>query len=267
MSYDPYYDFEEDVQPTDEWMYQLYGSPQFDSGVNPLPGKTLAQDRSYMNDLMKQTGLSIPMLAGTMNEGAGDDGGVSALKQLYGSNPQYARIFEALESGNDPDTAVKGVIDEFGIDEFDDTTIDRLYDVADKYGQGRMGSGADRSRQFTMANGKKFEGDPDINGFATEHQLMGAPSDGKYTGELMKRYAQSQGRDLGRGKRGSALPTAWRKPTGRPNAAGGVSKEVQDAIAAVAKWRMQESRQTNVRSDANKDMMRNILTYRSVYGI
>lgn len=272
--YDPYND-NQDPYGVDEWMYTLMASPQWSAQVNPLPGSTLAQDRAWLNDLQKQTGLQlVPLLTGQTQPVAPFQ---SETKAMYGANPMYGKLIEAIDSGNDPDTAVAGVASEFGVSLSDPAVAERLTGIADSYARekfqyNQQAQGPQGMNKFT-ANGKTYEGSPDVMGFANEHELMGSPTAQGLSQDLLRQYAS---------KNRSARPAARPEDVirgvvnraagafgGGPKEAvgGGVSKEVQDAIGRVAAMRVAKAKTTNVRSDANRDAMQKVLTHRALYGV
>lgn len=290
---DPYYD--PFVDQTDGDLIAMY------SGMNPqLYGADPAKRLNMYQDLMSSLGFDIAQLAGTSSPEAEQyQAPMNQTGAIYGSDPTHASVFQAIEDGADPISAAKAARDQ-GVFEGTAEDFTRLVDIATQYAgervknqQDQMSWQAENSGGYTMPDGSKYKQSPlggnDINGTASEFDLLGAPDAeslfNQYASERMAKPKMTPGAGIsasagpaasgGFGWSAGAAPTAPRtdadkkKPAavagpniqprnvGAPLLAGGdyfANKTAKDSINK----RVDQAKNTRVRSDANINAMRRI---------
>lgn len=293
----------------DEFMFDMFDSPQYQDGGG-MPGKSASQKLAFLKSIMSATGLPLTQLLGGGVTHDPVAPYVNQTLQMYGSSPMYQEAFGSIEAGADPQTVMKNLLDpniskEFGIDPSDATTTSRIYDTLQAYARDRV-QGRQYEREnvsegntFTLANGKKYNGDPNIMGQASEYDLMGRQD----PQELLKQFAAQRatkyeahdratpgGVDLApgiqrlNGRVYNDSGTSYSAPLGTPGyGSAQMEKDLQNApmsgreldpnssyyksLQSTMKRRVEQSKTNMVRSDANSSAMRNILALRALIGM
>lgn len=290
---DPYYDPYQDMGEGD--MLAMYAQ------MNPqLFGNDPAKRLNYYQDLMSTLGTDLVQTAGVSNPAAEQyQAPMNQTGSIYGSDPFYASIFQAIEEGKDPITAAKLARDQLGYKGTPEEFNQQVVSVATQYAgervknqQDEMSWQAENGGGYTMPDGSKYKQTPlggnDVRATASEYELMGAPD----PEALFQQYLQQNGTrpkmTPGAGMSASAGPEnsngfGWtagaapaasrtdadkkRKPeaaaaniqqrNAAPRLAGGnffLEKAAKDSINK----RVDQSKDTQVRSDANRNLMRRI---------
>ncbi len=290
---DPYMDPYQDMGEGD--MLAMYAQ------MNPqLFGNDPAKRLNYYQDLMSTLGTDLVQTAGVTNPAA--EQYMEPMNQtgaIYGSDPLYASVFQAIEDGKDPITASKLAKDAGLFKGTDQEFNDRVVSVATQYAGERVQNQQARSQWeaengggWSMPDGSKYKQTPlggnDVRATASEYELMGSPD----PQALFDQYLQQNGtrpkmtpgagisasagpaNSNGFGWSAGATPTAPRtdadkkKPAAvadpntqprnaAPRLAGGnffLEKAAKDSINK----RVDQSKNTSVRSDANRNLMRRI---------
>lgn len=186
-------------QVSDEDMLALYSGIQ-----GQLPGGKPKDRLSFLSSMSNMLGFNPVALAGVENPDPKmadpfvDPGNATA--DVYGSNPLYASVFDAIDAGADPVSAVKAAKDsgQFGAMWTDADQQQNLQIATDyakekvkgnqAYQEWEAKTGA-KAQGYTAPDGSKYKQSPmggnDINGFASEYELLGAPSEA----DLVSQYA------------------------------------------------------------------------------
>ena len=279
FSTDPYQDM------TDGDLMMMYAQ------MNPqLYGDNPAKRLNFLQDLESSLGFSLAQTAGTTDPAAQQyQAPINQTGAIYGTDPFYASIFQAIEEGKDPITAAKLARDQLGYQGTPEEFNQQVVSVATQYAGERVKNQqeqasweAENGGGWTMPDGSKAKQTPlggnDIRATASEYDLLGAPD----VDQLMAQYAQSKTPSVTPGKfqSASAGPEkdgfGWRaapQAAGtaqtrqgqiQPNAnkptqlAGGdyfANKVAKDSISK----RVDQSKNTQIRSDANRNAMRRIM--------
>lgn len=288
MSYDPYYqDPYQDMGEGDLMAMYAQMNPQ-------LYGDDPAKRLNYYQDIMSTLGTDLIQTAGTTAPPAPQF--VEPTNQtgaIYGNDQFYASIFQAIEEGANPIAAAKQAREQLGWSGTDDEFNQQVVRVATDYAGERVknqgaraqweAENADAIGGYSMPDGSKYKQTPlggnDVRATASEFDLLGAPD----VDQLMAQYAQSKSPSVAPGKFQSATAGVggdgfgWQvaPPQGpgpasaraqvsvQPNAnkptqlAGGdffANKVARDSINK----RVDTAKNTQVRSDANRNLMRRI---------
>ncbi len=188
-------------QLSDEDMLALYSGIQ-----GQLPGGKPKDRLSFLSSMSNMLGFNPVALAGVENPDPKaadpfvDPGNVTS--ETYAGNPLYDTIFQMIDQGADPVTAVKKAKDsgQFGSiwtaeDEKQNLQIAVDY-KKEEVGRTQAQQAWDtktsaKTAAYTAPDGSKYKQSPmggnDINGFASEYDLLGAPSEQ----DLISEYAAS----------------------------------------------------------------------------
>ena len=168
-----------------------------------LPGAKPKDRLSFLNSMSNMLGFNPVALAGVQNpeqdipqwtETPNETG------MTYGSNPLYASIFQAIDNGADPISAAKAAKDSGQFGTMTDADFNRNIEIATKYAGENAAQvsaktkfeaeNADKIGGYTAPDGSKYKQSPmggnDINGWASEYDLLGTPSEQ----DLVAQYAQ-----------------------------------------------------------------------------
>ena len=185
--YDPYQDMGEGD------LINMY------AGMNPaLFGSDPAKRLNYYQDLMSSLGFDLIQTAGTTRP----EQFTPQMNQtgvMYGSNPFYASIFQAIEDGSDPISAATAARDQLGFNGTDEDFNSQVVSIATQYAGERVKNqqaeaefNATNGGGWTMPDGSKYKQTPlggnDIRATANEYDLLGAPS----VGGLVNAYAAAE---------------------------------------------------------------------------
>lgn len=288
---------------TDQFMWDLYGSPQFGQDEAGLPGDSVSKRMSMLKSIMSTTGIPIVQLLGLDPATMGgqeqqDPLPVNQTGAMYGSNPMYASAFAAIDEGKDPESVYQTLVSkaqDYGFDPNDPTATDRIFSTVLNYAKDKVGVQEAAAKQsagsgstFTLPSGKKIHGGPDIMGFQSEFDLLGQPQ----VADLMSQYAASMrpknmkhtvsrkgGVDVAPGfeQVGSTVfgPNGFKQKVGssqegydlaQNSAVAGLSKNQRFQAERVFNKRINSSKQNMVRSDANANAMRAVLALRNLVG-
>lgn len=304
MSYDDFYS----GQGQDEdlmFLMQLFGSPQFEDGANQgMPGDTFSSRMANLKNIEYITGIPITQLMGGGSTGeAGEmpQMDTSYTAQVYGSNPMYADAFKAIDSGVDPQTVYQEMLNkrkEYGI-AFDDGSpeyqdwADRTYGVLNDYAFENTKAKSEYEKAMSEYEGnagntftigsKKYQGSPDINGMASQAQLLGLGSEQDLIRSVADQRQQQrmagasqadrQGYQTAQSLKGSKSMAPLtdlgvrRAQMAEKNIDGSFNpfqKYFDQKLLAPAYQRAQN---TMVRSDANSEAMRKIMALRAIMGV
>ena len=292
---DPYMDPYQDMGEGD--MLAMYAQ------MNPqLFGNDPAKRLNYYQDLMSTLGTDLVQTAGVTNPAA--EQYMEPMNQtgsIYGSDQRFASIFQAIEEGADPISAVRAAREQLGLpegmtlEEYNQTILPVATQYASEKVQNQQARSqweAENGGGWSMPDGSKYKQTPlggnDVRATASEYELMGSPD----PQALFDQYLQQNGtrpkmtpgagisasagpaNSNGFGWSAGATPTAPRtdadkkKPTAvadpntqprnaAPRLAGGnffLEKAAKDSINK----RVDQSKNTQVRSDANRNLMRRI---------
>lgn len=256
----------------DQFLYDLYGSPQYQEDAG-MPGDTFSKRASALKSIMSMTGLPLPQLLGgnfTQDQQAPV---VNTVGQMYGTNPMYKQAFEAIDSGNDPDTVLKHLIDSGAVDATDQNVVGHVFSTIENYAKENQDNAAKLAAQgqdasYTLSNGKTFKGDPGIMGWSSEHDLLGNPD----VRSLMEQYAASRPRvqqqsvpQYGSRHNMVAAP-AWSAMAQHTNQAPALNAMQQQMFKGWMQPRIDQSKTNMVRSDANAAAMQSMLALRALIG-
>jgi hypothetical protein len=256
----------------DAFLMTLMATPQYgDSSLQNGLGSTLAKKVNQWQDIEQLLGIPLTQLAG-----GNMSPDVTAVKpsynrQVYGNDPMYAHAFDLLDSGAPPTAALNELVKnakQYGVDpnaaDFKDWK-DQTFKVLTDYGfenaknayeaQSAGAGGVPGADTYTLSNGKKFHGSPDVFGFKSEFDLMGAPT----ADSVVEQYAASKGKSV-QGANRSTGPMA--PVTTAPK----LSKVEGIWAKKLAEGRLAGSKSNMVRSDANADLTRRILFMRNMLG-
>jgi hypothetical protein len=193
-NYDPYQDM------TDGDMLAMYAQ------MNPqLFGKDPAKRLNYMQDLFQTLGTDLVQTAGVTNPANEVPQYLEPMNQtgsIYGSDPLYASVFQAIEDGADPISAAKAAKDAGLFTGTPEEFNTQVVSVATQYAgekvknqQARLQWEADNAEAiggWTMPDGSKTKGTPlggnDVRATASEYDLAGYNAD-----DLFKQYQERMG--------------------------------------------------------------------------
>lgn len=277
MSYDPGYDPNYDPngdpwggfsgntggsgQSENDFINMLFGAG---AGGAQMPGKTAAQRLAYLKSFESLLGVPMTALAGQAGQGSSvaPPPFVSQQRAIYGDNPMYKNVFDAIDNHVDPDTALKMA----GVKPVaDDPNSAVVRQAAVDYATEKVRYNQDLQKQqtatFTKPDGSKYKNAPlggtDIFGTASEFDLMGAPTEQT----LVDQYVKSLGT-----KRQTGTKTTMNVGPHGP-AVGTPSKAQRSLATRVANHRITQAKGTQVRSDANANLMRRILAAKTLLGL
>lgn len=268
--YDPYASYygntDASGQSEDELIAMLYGAGA--SGASS-PGKTAANRLSYLKSFEGLIGVPMTALAGQAGVSQETLPFMSQQRAIYGNNPMYAGIFDLIDQGADPDSAllsagVKSAEDDpegYGL--VRQAAVDYATEKV-RYNQETQKNGA----SYSMADGSKYKNAPlggaDIYGTASEYDLLGAPTED----QLVQQYVASKAKKSpSAGRSYSVSPGV---SAVHPEDAGLVewkpSRMDQFGAQRAAKDRVTKAKGTQVRSDANTNLMRRIIAAKTLLG-
>jgi hypothetical protein len=188
---------------SDAELMQMYSNLQ-----GGLFGADPAKRLNYLQDLEQSLGFNMAQLSGTTNPAdqiAPYQEPINQTGAMYGNDQFFASIFQAIEDGNDPISAVRAARDQLGMpagmtqDEFNQTVLP----IATQYASEKVKAQQDRATWeqenaatmggWTMPDGSKAKQAPlggnDINATASEYDLMGRPD----VNQLFDQYQQMLG--------------------------------------------------------------------------
>lgn len=314
---------------TDELMQML---AQMQGGN--LPGKTPASQLNYYQDLVSTLGFDPVQQAGISPTDAPVQpeylAPINKQRAVYESDPVYKQIFDLVDQGNSPASAVSAAFRDAKIS--DGAQMKEAAKIAADYAMSNVDELNARNKfeadnvtkraNYTQSDGSKYKNAPlggsDINASASEYSLLGSPTIGDLESQLASVRGlkpQATFKDLGPQARSAdaAFTTQAAKPavSGRPivadsvNGAQGVGNELirmpsQKATPATVQtgdgpersWekpsmeyqgsfvggnsstdaayrnalnaRIEKSKTTQVRSDANTNAIRRVLALRKI---
>lgn len=286
LGYDPFTDMGEDD------LIAMY------AGMNPqLYGENPAKRLNYYQDLAQTLGFDLVQLAGVDNPAQQVpqwQEPINQTAQMYGSDPFFASIFQAIENGADPISATRAARDQLGMpegmtqDDFNQTILPIATQYAGervKTQQARMDwerENADKIGGWTAPDGSKYKQSPmggnDIRATASEFDLIGAPS----VEDLISQYAKDRnpanrirpgagvsasggdfqargaGWSLPAQAAGATQPRSATKPKGNFSSNPLVEKYAMQEAKGDAQRYIDKTKNTRVRSDANINAMRRI---------
>lgn len=186
-------------QLSDEDMLALYSGIQ-----GQLPGGKPKDRLSFLSSMSNMLGFNPVALAGVENPDPKaadpfvDPGNPTA--EMYGSNPLYASMFAAIDQGADPVSAVKAAKDsgQFG-SMWTEADQQQNLQIATDYAKDAVAAKhayqawdtktSAETDSYTAPDGSKYKQSPmggnDINGFASEYDLLGRPD----VDQLVAEYA------------------------------------------------------------------------------
>lgn len=282
MSYDPYYNDQ-------QFMWDMIDSPQWDASEPGLPGDSLSKRTKVLRDIMSMTGIPIVQLLGGGGAETPQAPIVNQTAQMYGSNPMYAEAFAGIDAGKDPETIYQAIMNDaskWKIDPLDNEAKQRVFDTVSAYARDRLDAQTQAAEQgagksFTLPNGKKYYGNPDIMGFSTQFELAGKPT----VEAMMREYASQRQAKNGAPRKGGVdlfpgVEQAGGKVYQNGRGGGSATMSQEDLMARlgdanksrnfqaerVFKKRIEDSKSAKVRSDANMNAMRAVLAWRSLVG-
>lgn len=214
LGYDPYQDM------SDGDLMSMYAQ------MNPqLFGDDPAKRLNYMQDLFSTIGTDLVQTAGVTNPAAEQyQAPMNQTGAIYGSDPLYASIFQAIEDGADPISAAKAAKDA-GLfkgtqDDFNAQVLPVATQYAGervKYQQDEMSWQAENGGGWTMPDGSKSKQTPlggnDVRATASEYDLTGMNAD-----DLFAQYQKRMG--VG-GPRGRVVPGQGVSMSAGPDRSGG----------------------------------------------
>ena len=134
-------------------------------------------------------------------------------RQVYGNNPLFASLFDTMDSGADPLSAMSAVSQAVADGKFQGMTPqmwesqkEQIQKVAEDYGfesaknmnAYNAASTGGPQDQFLQSDGTPYKGSKGLGrgtlGMASEFELMGAPSQDEAKNELMNQYAAANPR-------------------------------------------------------------------------
>lgn len=290
---DPYYDPYQDMGEGD--MMAMYAQ------MNPqLFGSDPAKRLNYYQDLMSTLGTDLVQTAGVTNPAAEQYAEpMNQTGAIYGSDPFYASIFQAIEDGADPISAAKAARDQVGFKGTPEEFNQQVVSVATQYAgervqnqQARAQWEAENGGGWSMPDGSKYKQTPlggnDVRATASEYDLLGAPDAeslfNQYASARMAKPKMTPGAgisasagpaasggfgwtagtaapaprtDADKKNPAATMPNIQPRNVGAPALAGGdyfANKVAKDSINK----RVEQSKNTQVRSDANRNLMRRI---------
>lgn len=244
MSYDPYGDYQGDLGGVseDDIIRMLISMGM---GGGQTPGSTPSNRLSYLKSFTDFTGAPIEALFGMNAPQEPAAPFTSTTRQVYGNNPTYAAMFDIIDQGGDPLTAVENIgmkRSEYG----DNASYDDAYKAAVSYATEK----AEYSNKAREAQAKQVD-----YGFQNEYDLMGRPGEE----DLVRQIAASR---------------TLRQPKAADVGMGGADRfkappltELQNVQAhRAAQQRIARAKSTNVRSDANQQLVNKILAIKTMLG-
>lgn len=291
-----------------ELLAMLMGSTAYGDGADYLadddssPYGKIRNRAGLIKDIESMTGVPFIQLAG-INPQA-EEAPPSRVAAVYGSNPELAKAFQAIDAGTDPLTVraayeqsiADGLTPQSGQPGFVDA--DTFTKVVQEYAMEKAENPAGAGQTYTLADGSKAKNAPlggtDIYGNAMEYDLWGAPSLDEMRQVVANDRTAFRNKQAGYRKAGTPAAPGRRAP-GRitpeemldPNLLAGMrplsvaevnagersdepkrveSKAYNRGRDAVLK-RAQRTAQSNpVRSDANVASMQRLLALRTLLG-
>lgn len=212
MSNDPYSPYQSD----DDELMNMFLQYGLQGDQNSMPGDTMAQKLNFYQDIVSTLGVDPIQQAGLGAEAQPVwVEPTSKARQVYGSNEAYSTMFDLIDQGYDPDTALAQVNERAKAGEFEtitnwDDSEDAMLKLSDRANQYAFEkAGADQDRQafeaknapsYTQADGSKYKNAPlggnDIYATASEYDLLGAPD----VDSVLQQYAQERGSENFYGK-------------------------------------------------------------------
>lgn len=247
------------------FLYDLYGSPQYQDGAG-MPGNTFSKRAAALKSMISLSGLPLPQLLAGGYQETQAPAVVNDTARLYGNNPMYKEAFAAIDQGADPQTVLANLVssaDQYDFNPDDTKVTDRIYSTLEDYAKGQSAvseaqAKADAGRSFTLSNGKKYKGDPNVMGFASEYDLMGRPQ----TKDLLASYAATKAEKPNK----NAVTGSGYSMANRPTPQG-LSDVQKFQFERAAGRRLDQSKTNMVRSDANASAMRNLMAIRAMLGM
>ena len=246
MSYDPYGDYQGDTGGVsqDELLTML-----INMGLTggQAPGKTQANQLSYVKSLADALGVPLTAFFGMDTPGEAMPEFQSATRTVYGGNPEYGQVFSLMDQGYDPITALKALGKERGGQYADNFDYDQAYKIATEYGMEKAKYG----QQKAEADSKYVD-----YGTQSEYDLLGRPSEQSFIDQIVKSRTK---------------PTSG--VNGLPKSHGGATGvnpglDGQEATLArmAARQRIQKAQKTQVRSDGSQQLINQLLGLSAMMG-
>lgn len=272
MSYDPWQGYDGNTegsgQSEDDFINMLYNAG---ASGGQMPGKTAAARLSYLKSVEGLLGVPLTALAG--QAGVSQETPLpfqSQQRAIYGYNPMYNDIFDAIDNNADPDSALLTAQVKSEAD--DPTGYANAYRAAVDYATEKVkyNQSIQQSQgSYTAPDGSKYKNAPlggtDIYGMADEYDLMGAPDEAA----MIDLYAKSKGKQIGgytknlSANRGYDVAPGVTAVHGDYNGKDRVAKGVLDPVA---RDRLNIAKRTQVRSDANLNTMNRIMAMKALLG-
>lgn len=154
-----------------------------------LPGEKPSQRLNFLQDMEQTLGLPMVQLLGMQPQG-GEAPKPSLTRQMYGTNPLYAGVFDTIDQGADPISAIASIQGQVDPLEWEDPVFrEQITNIATDYAKEKATSVADQA-SYTRADGSKYKNTPvggtDIYGMASEYDLLGMPDEDKLIAEFVK---------------------------------------------------------------------------------
>jgi hypothetical protein len=266
---------------TEEELIALLGSL---GGVTNggIPGKSAANKLNYYQDLISTLGFDPVQQAGidVADQPPPEEyvPGVNKQRYIYESDPTYKQIFDLIDQGASPATAVSEAdLKDDQAKEAQKVATDYAGSVVDEMNSRQKFETSQAAKQkkasYTAADGSKYKNAPlggnDVFGTASEYDLLGQPSIDELAQQLgQTRLAQTPGLRTHNTRGGPVAVGAGTKATDTmvSKAYGNESGVTRAATRNAAADRITKAKNTQVRSDANTNAMRRILALRTVLG-
>lgn len=223
-------------------------------------------------------------------------------RQVYGNNPLFKSLFDTMDSGADPLSAISAIEQAVKEGKFEGVTPDvlerqkeQILKVATDYGMESyknlntynedvlkaQTNATNPDDQYYMSNGTKYKGSNlgrGTMGMANEFDLLGAPSTEEAKRQLMDQYAASHPSQhspkVPVPQAGNWSPEDDQIKTTVDSVLNDVFSKAETAKKFVhnktadflVKERLDKAKNTNVRSEANRQMAYKILALRSLAG-
>ena len=227
MSNDPYSPYQSD----DDDLMNMFLQYGLQGETNSMPGDTMQQKLNYYQDIVSTLGVDPIQQAGLGQEAQPQwVEPTSKARQVYGSNEAYSNMFDLIDQGYDPDTALSMTSEAAKAGQFesvknwDDSpeSLTKLSDRANQYAFEKAGADQDRQMfeaknapSYTQADGSKYKNAPlggnDIYATASEYDLLGAPD----VDSVLSQYAKERGSADFYGKSQPNKPVPVSKGDGR----------------------------------------------------
>ena len=211
------------------------------------PGKTQANQLSYVKSLADALGVPLTAFFGMDTPGEVMPEFQSATRSVYGGNPEYGQVFSLMDQGYDPVNALKALGKERGGQYADNFDYDEAYKIATEYGMEK----AKYDQEKAKADSKYVD-----YGTKSEYDLLGRPSEQSLVDGVVKsRSRQTSG--------GPGLPKSHGGATGvRPGL-----NEIEDfQTRRAAKARIARAKNTQVRSAPNQQLVNMLLGISALQG-